>query len=96
VDAAERVAARVGHEERLAAPVGWHWSLLLDRPVYSLSFAARRAATAGVDEVIQRRKIDRVLFRTDPPDAPRMLEYLESRFGVGERIGSTTSVKVSH
>lgn len=36
------VARRLPPDARLAAPIGWHYSLFLDRPVYSLMFAKQR------------------------------------------------------
>jgi hypothetical protein len=94
LDLSRRINARLSAGERLAAPVGWHWSLLLDRPVYSLYFAARRGGTAGMDEVLSRRAIDAVILRVEPAETPRMIEHLENRYGPGERVGAAVIVRI--
>jgi len=65
----------------------------LDRPVYSLYFAGKRAGPAGVMQVIEGRKIDAVIVRTDPDEAPRTLELLEGRFGKREDLGPVAIVR---
>lgn len=80
--------------DTLAAPVGWHVSLLLDRPVYNLAHVARREGFAGVERVIEDHRIDAVIVRTDPPESPNLLAALEERYGRGESVGSGVLVRI--
>jgi hypothetical protein len=80
--------------DTLAAPAGWHLSVLLDRPVYNLGHVARREGITGVERVIEERRIDAVVFRADPPEAPKLLAALEERHGRGERVGSAVLVRI--
>lgn len=58
---AAEVAAAVPPEQRIASQVGWHLSVYLDRPVWSLFFAARRAGgPEGALQAIERHRIDAV------------------------------------
>ncbi len=81
----ERYAAEVAGvlkpEDRVASPIGWHLSVFLDRPVWSLFFAIRRAqGPEGAWGVIARREIDAVALSSRVPSdrsvapmlAPRM------------------------
>jgi 4-amino-4-deoxy-L-arabinose transferase-like glycosyltransferase len=91
---AAAVASRLAPDDRVAAPVGWHWSLFLDRPVYNLHIQAQRMGTAGIDQVIRDRAIDAVVLRVDPPEAPNMTAYLESKHGAGEMVGPVRIVRI--
>ncbi len=58
---AAEVAAAVPSEQRVASQIGWHLSVYLDRPVWSLFFAARRAGgLQGAFEVIDKYEIDAI------------------------------------
>lgn len=57
-----RLRARLGPEAVVAAPVGWHLTLLLDRPVYSLRFAyLDHGATAALDLVQREHGVNTVV-----------------------------------
>jgi hypothetical protein len=91
---ARALAARLAPGDVLAAPVGWHLSVRLDRPVFNLAHAARRAGFPGVERVIGEHRIDAVIVRADPPEAPNLLAALEARYGRGERVGPGVLVRV--
>jgi hypothetical protein len=91
---AARVAEHLRPEDRVAAPIGWHWSLFLDRPVYNLHIQARRMGTAGIDQVIRDRSIDAVILRVDPPEAPNTTAYIEAKYGAGETVGPVRIVRI--
>jgi len=90
---ADALRAELAPEARLAAPVGWHWSVLLDRPVYSLYFAGKRGGGNGVLRVIDERGIDAVIVRTEPEEARRTLELLELRYGKSQALGPVAVVR---
>jgi 4-amino-4-deoxy-L-arabinose transferase-like glycosyltransferase len=93
-DLAARVASRLAPTDRVAAPLGWHWSLYLDRPVYNLHIQARRMGTAGIDQVIRDHAIDAVILRVDPPETPNTTAYLEAKHGAGEAVGPMRIVRI--
>jgi len=59
----QKLAKRLEPDMRIAAPVGWHLTLILDRPVYSLRFAyvRFRAAAPAVDLVVQKYGVDTIV-----------------------------------
>jgi 4-amino-4-deoxy-L-arabinose transferase-like glycosyltransferase len=80
----------------LAAPVGLHLSIRLGRPVYSLSFVARREGFAGVERVIEERGVDTVIAPLVPARPPNLLPALEARYGRGERVRSHVVIRIRH
>ncbi len=82
--------------ERLAASTGWHLALWLDRPVWSLAFATRRAgSTTGAEAAIARHGIDRVVLLDDRPGDRPLVEYFEQRHGPGERVEGARLYRVA-
>lgn len=81
---AEAVDARLAPDARLAAGYGWQAGLYLDRPVYSLRFAVRRAGRpAGAEAVIERERIDAlVLYRGLVADRA-LFPWAVERYGPG-------------
>ncbi len=80
--------AKLPPDARLASTIGWHWSVFLERPVYSLLFAARRAGgPAGVTPLLSKYGVDAVLMRVDPPDDPAFVGWLEKSLGPPEIVG---------
>ncbi|MBL8861861.1 MAG: glycosyltransferase family 39 protein [Planctomycetes bacterium] len=78
---AAEVVAVVPPERRLASQIGWHLSVFLDRPVWSLFFAARRAGgPQGALETLRRRQIDAVALSPRVPAdrsiAPFLLQHM--------------------
>jgi hypothetical protein len=74
---------------RLASNIGWHWSVFLERPVYSLFFAARRARDpAGAEPLLAKYGIDAVILRVDPPEDPVFLDYFARTHGPPMIVGT--------
>ena len=81
--------ANLPPDARLASNVGWHWSVFLERPVYSLLFAARRAGgPAGATPLLAKYGIDAVLMRVDPPEDPAFVGWLERTLGPPAIVGT--------
>ena len=78
--------AKLPPDARLASNVGWHWSVFLERPVYSLLFATRRPG--GAAPLFAKYGIDAVLMRVDPPEDPAFVGWLEKTLGPPEIVGS--------
>jgi hypothetical protein len=77
---AAEVAAAVPPEKRVASAIGWHLSVYLDRPVWSLFFGMRRAGgPAGLFDVLQRRSIDAVALSPRVPSDRVLAPHLEGR-----------------
>lgn len=80
----ERYAAEVAGvlkpTDRVASPIGWHLSVYLDRPVWSLFFAIRRAqGPGGAWDVISRREIDAVALSSRVPSDRSVVPMLAPR-----------------
>jgi hypothetical protein len=83
------LASRLVPGERVAAPVGWHYSVYLDRPVWSLFFGARREGSMqGVEDVIEKRSIDAVVLSPLFPADRAMLPWFREHHGPGEAAGA--------
>jgi hypothetical protein len=80
----------------LAAPVGWHYAVYLDRPVYSLFFAVRRADDMqAAESVIDRYGVNTVVLSARVPADQAMLPYFEARYaGRVERSGESYVFRV--
>lgn len=79
---AAEVAAAVPPDKRVASQIGWHLSVYLDRPVWSLFFAARRAGgPEGALSVIEHHGIDAVALSpriaSDRSVAPWLAERMD-------------------
>ena len=86
---ARAFAERLAPDARLGARVGWHYALLLDRPVWSLRFAIDRSPkrnVAAMEDVIDRYDLNTLLVGPDKIES-FYLPYLMSRYGQGERAG---------
>lgn len=77
-----RFKKRLSPADVPASVRGWHYAVFLDRPVYSLEFAAGRAGRMdATEDLIDKYRIDTVLL------SPRVivdlpyLEYFEARYG---------------
>jgi len=82
------IAAAVGPliapEDRLASSRGPRWSVYLDRPVYNLRHAVRRAGRAdAVETIIDTYGIDAVLLRPADPDDRPLARYFRDTYGPG-------------
>jgi hypothetical protein len=70
-------------EARVAAPIGWHTSVFLQQPVWSLFFAVRRAGNdfSAAEGVFDRQRIDHVLLSPRIPADKPWAEWLTQRYG---------------
>lgn len=97
----DAIASALEPDARLGADLGWHLSLFLGRPVYSLRFLADRLGVAvGADRVIDAYRLDtivltepdtplaRYLISREPPDAVRRLDVPEGVQTAIVRVGS--------
>jgi hypothetical protein len=86
---ARAFAEAVPPDARLGARVGWHYALLLDRPVWSLRFAIDRSPkrnVAAMEDVIDKYGLDTVLIGPSKIESFYM-PYLTATYGKGERAG---------
>ena len=75
------------------APIGWHYSVYLERPVWSLFFAVRRADDMqAAERVIERHGVDRVLLAPRVPSDAAMLPWFLERYGDRARGGPESTV----
>jgi hypothetical protein len=84
-DITRRFEEHLAPTDTLASMRGWHYSVYLERPVFSLEFTVERAGRAAAAEsLIDRYGIDTVLLSpANPVDRP-LIEYFESRYGSEE------------
>jgi hypothetical protein len=85
VPAVERVLAP---DARLAAAQGFHYGVYLERPVYSLMHAVRRAGRAdAVEGIIDKYEINTVVLSSLVPPDRMLVAYFTERYGAGTRAG---------
>jgi hypothetical protein len=90
---AANLAREVPVDAKLAAVRGWHMSVFMQRPVYSLHFAVRRAGLHGTDigealrDLIRRRDIDFVALLPTAPDDRNLLEFFNANYGRPREVG---------
>ena len=78
---ASTASACGGNNARVAAPIGWHLSVYLDRPVYSLLFAVRRADDVGaVEPVIDKYRVNTVILWSAIPADQSMIPYFQKNY----------------
>ena len=83
---AEALDEQVGPDARIASTEGFHYSVFLERPVYSLLYAAMRAGRPeAVEGVIDRYEIDVVLLAPTVPSERDFTRYFERHYGPGKR-----------
>ena len=88
-------------DARLAAPIGWHDSVYLGRPVYTLYFAIQRKAREsgargsrgaqrndmqGAEDVIDKYDLNTVILGRAASDVA-LLPYFQRKYGPGIRAG---------
>ena len=79
----------------VASTIGWHFSVFLDRPVYSLFFAANRAKRpAAVEAVIDKYGIDTVVLWRFLPSDQSMQPYFDRRHELIGRTGGCSVYRV--
>jgi len=85
----QAVAATLEPDARLGAVVGSHYSVFLQRPVYSIQIVAWRARVLdAADGVIARNRIDTIVLLERTPLERQFIEYFRKRYGEPERVGS--------
>ncbi len=84
----QAVKSAVPADARIGAVIGAHYSVFLDRPVYSLQIAARRAnAFEGADRVIEKHAIDTLVLSNRTVFDQQFAGYFRERYGEPERVG---------
>jgi hypothetical protein len=78
----------------VAAPQGWHYGVYLDRPVYTLVLGWARGNVRGVEEIVDRHRIERVLLSPRTDASLTLGKYLLERYGVEETVGEVAIVRV--
>ncbi|MCK6445261.1 MAG: glycosyltransferase family 39 protein [Planctomycetes bacterium] len=74
-------------DARLGAPFGWHLSLYLDRPVWSLYVAwSRERDSSKLDELVAKHALDYVLLPSFDGVGMQLFPLLAVRFGAPRRI----------
>ncbi len=79
------VEAELPRAARLAAPIGWHYAVYLDRPVWSLQMASSRALDTGrpmekdIERVIDRYGLNTVVLSPLVPYDRAYLAYFAAR-----------------
>ena len=82
------VEGAIGPDARLGAVVGSHYSVFLERPVYSIQIVAWRAKSLeAADAVIERNRIDTIVLSNRTPLDQQFAEYFGRRYGAPERVG---------
>ncbi|MFN9785096.1 MAG: glycosyltransferase family 39 protein [Planctomycetia bacterium] len=83
-------------EARLAAPIGWHASVHLGRPVWSLFFVARRAGNdfEAAERVYDKHAIDHVVLWPRVPADRAWIEVLTRKYGPPARRGEALAWRV--
>lgn len=83
------LSAKLPPGQRVAAPIGWHYSVYLDRPVWSLFFAARReGGMQGAERVIAKYGIGAVVLSSVFPPDRAMIPWFREHHGPGEAAGA--------
>jgi hypothetical protein len=76
------VESQLPSDARLAAPIGWHYSVYLNRPVYSLMFAIRRAGNVGgAESVIDKYGVNTVILAPFTAPERELMKYFQQRYG---------------
>jgi hypothetical protein len=77
----DELAGVLEPDARLAAPIGWHHAVYLDRPVHSLHWAVKRAGDpAAVEPLIDEHEIDTVLLSPLVPGDRPFLPYFDENY----------------
>ncbi len=89
VELCSALATKLGPVDRVAAPIGWHYSVYLDRPVWSLFFAVRRdRAMQGAERVLEKYAIDAVVLAPILPADRDMIPWFREHHGPGVPAGA--------
>ena len=76
--------------------IGFHYSVYLERPVYSLYFASRRTGTREAAEaIVDKYQLDTLLFTPLVGAEMAMLPYFRERYGNAQGYGKAQYVQGS-
>ncbi len=95
VETCAALRARLADDAVVATTVGWHLSVYLQRPVYSVSPAmknSRRLSTC--EEVIDRYRVNTLVAADFLVDSDALEKYLRSKYGQGEQAGEARIYRV--
>jgi hypothetical protein len=93
---ASDVQAAVPSDARLASQIGWHYSVFLERPVWSLFFAARRAGgMQGAQAVLDRYAIDAVVLAPRNRGDASLVPWFQEHYGPPRVAGSALVFTIS-
>jgi hypothetical protein len=93
----EAVKSAIPPDARIGAVIGAHYSVFLERPVYSLQIAARRAnAFEGADRVIEKHAIDTLVLSNRTVFDQQFAGYFRQRYGEPERVGPALIWRLRH
>jgi 4-amino-4-deoxy-L-arabinose transferase-like glycosyltransferase len=82
------VAPELAPDARVGAGIGFHYSVYLERPVYSLYFASRRTGTREAAEaIVDKYRLDTLLFTPLVGAELAMLPYFRERYGNAQGYG---------
>ncbi len=86
---ADAVRLAVPPEARLATALGFYDALFLERPVYSLSLAVRRAGSPeAIEAVIDRYGVDTLILSTSDTAESSLLDFVRTRYPDEVQIAS--------
>jgi len=94
---AQRVEERVGRDAPLAAPLGFHYQVYLDRPVYNLEHAVRREhGVDAAERIVAENGVVAVLLPAEPagPLEEKLVRHFTRSRADVERLGSVVLVRV--
>lgn len=88
VEIARAIDGAVARDARIGAVVGAHYSVLLDRPVYSLQIAAKHAnALEAAERIIEKHGIDTIALSDRTFFDRQFSAYFRRRYGEPQRVG---------
>jgi hypothetical protein len=84
LEAAEAVGAHLRPDARLASSEGFHWSVYLNRPVFSLAYGIRRAHRVdSAEDIIDKYGLNTVVLSPHLAGNRQLIPYFEEHYGPG-------------
>ncbi|MBK7876116.1 MAG: glycosyltransferase family 39 protein [Planctomycetes bacterium] len=77
-------------DERVASAIGWHWSVHLKRPVWSLALAGKRGGARAIQDVLERHGIDAVVLSDALPEDRALVPLMTKLWGEPARGGDVS------
>jgi hypothetical protein len=88
------VRPRLRPEDRVASYLGWHYSVYLERPVWSLLFGLRTAGPEGMRAALTKYELDTVIGCDYFPGDQRLLPLLEPWAVSREELENATILRL--